>query len=75
MRETWKKGGRADETQGKTKLARLREAEAESDGETEPAAQSDGWGLRRKGERAPAELWVNTTHTLTVRGEITANRN
>lgn len=46
--------GREGETGGKTKLVRLRDAGAESDGETKPEAPRDGW---RQVERREGALW------------------
>lgn len=47
----------------RTKLAKLRAVETESDGETEPEAQRDEWRLRQKGGREPPELRVHATHS------------
>ena len=58
---------------GKTKLVRLRDVGAESDGGTKPEAPRDGWRLRWRGGREPSGTQGQSTHFDFPLGENTAN--
>lgn len=47
----------------RTKLAKLRAVDTDSDGETEPQAQRDEWRLRQERGKEPPGLRVNATHS------------